>query len=203
MNRQVVLIDSGGYNIGSVKAALQRLGVNAELSTDPDRISAASHVILPGVGAAGPAMQKLRALQLDQLIPSLQQPVLGICLGMQLMYQHAEEADTSCLGIFSGTVKRMPAQVGIRIPHMGWNQLEWQIASPASSALAKAMPAPAWMYFVHSFAAPVTAQTLATASHGGAFTAIARHRNFLAAQFHPERSALAGQALLSYFLRAY
>lgn len=192
----VVLIDSGGYNIGSVQAALQRLGVNAELSADHDRIRTAGRVILPGVGAAGPAMAQLKEYGLDQLIPELRQPVLGICLGMQLMYTHSAEDDAECLGIFPGSVERLAADQHVRIPHMGWNYLEWLKPHPLQQALND----PAWMYFVHSFAAPVTDTTLATATHGGTFTAIAQHGNFLAAQFHPERSATDGQALLRYFL---
>lgn len=197
----VVLIDSGGYNLGSVRAALQRLDINAELTTDHDRIRAASHVILPGVGAAGPAMAKLREHRLEQLIPTLQQPVLGICLGMQLMYAHSDEDDVDCLGIFSGNITRLQANEKLRVPHMGWNCLQWQPPNALQSILSSILPEPAWMYFVHSFAAPVTNQTLATTTHGEEFTAIVQRANFLAAQFHPERSAKAGQALLDYFLR--
>lgn len=193
----VVLIDSGGYNLGSVRAALQRLGVKAELTTDHDRIRSASHVILPGVGAAGPAMQKLRDYQLEQLIPALQQPVLGICLGMQIMYAHSEEDDVECLGIFAGNVSRLKANETLRVPHMGWNALQWKQSHEIQSML----PQPAWMYFVHSFAAPVTDETIATAIHGDELTALVQRDNFLAAQFHPERSAKTGQVLLEYFLR--
>ncbi len=196
MTSHVVLIDSGGYNIGSVKAALQRLDVDAELTVEHDRILSASHVILPGVGAAGPAMDKLRAHGLDRLIPALQQPVLGICLGMQLMYSHSAEGNTRCLGIFDGDIQPLKPSEGNRIPHMGWNQLQWQQQHP----LQQALPASAWMYFVHSFAAPVTEDTLAYSTHGDTFAAMAQRGNFLAAQFHPERSAQAGQALLKHFL---
>ncbi len=193
----VVLIDSGGYNLGSVRAALQRLGVKAELTTDHDRIRSASHVVLPGVGAAGPAMQKLRECQLEQLIPALQQPVLGICLGMQIMYAHSEEDDVECLGIFTGNITQLKANETLRVPHMGWNTLQWKQPHEIQSIL----PQPAWMYFVHSFAAPVTGETIATAIHGHELTALVQRNNFLAAQFHPERSAKTGQALLEYFLR--
>jgi len=196
MSKRIALIDSGGYNIGSVKAALQRLNVDAELTTDHNIIEAADHVILPGVGAAGPAMQKLKAAGLDQLIPNLKQPVLGICLGMQLMYSHSAEGDTPCLDIFSGNIQKMSANTTERVPHMGWNQLNWRQPHDLQAVLSN----PAWMYFVHSYAAPVTADTIASSSHADHFTALSQRGNFLAAQFHPERSAKAGQALLDYFL---
>ncbi len=194
---QVVLIDSGGYNIGSVKAALRRLDVDAELTTAHHRIVAASHVILPGVGAAGPAMNKLKSHGLDRLIPNLQQPVLGICLGMQLMYAHSAEGDTECLGIFDGEIKQLQPKSAERVPHMGWNQLQWQ----QPHTLQQSLMEPAWMYFVHSFAAPVNGDTVACVKHGETFTALAQRANFLAAQFHPERSAKAGQALFEFFLK--
>jgi len=193
---QLVIIDSGGYNIGSVLAALQRLQVKATLSNDPDVISKASHVILPGVGHAAPAMRKLRENGLHELIPTLTQPLLGICLGLQLLYAHSDEGDVDCLGVLPGNITQMPDAHGLRIPHMGWNYLQWQ----SDSDLQQSLPEPAWMYFVHSYAAPINDCTLASASHGSAFTALAQRNNFLAAQFHPERSATAGAALFRYFL---
>ncbi|MDA3935147.1 MAG: imidazole glycerol phosphate synthase subunit HisH [Gammaproteobacteria bacterium] len=193
---QVVIIDSGGYNIGSVMAALQRLRVQAVLSNDGATIEAASHVILPGVGHAAAAMRKLKAAGLDQLIPALKQPVLGICLGLQLLYEHSAEGNTQCLGVLPGTVSKLHGSADLRIPHMGWNRLQW----PAESALQQQLPTPAWMYFVHSYAAPINHCTVASVSHGVAFTALAQRDNFLAAQFHPERSAQAGAALFSHFL---
>jgi len=194
--RQLVIIDSGGYNTGSVMAALRRLQVNAILSNDPALIRSASHVILPGVGHAATAMGKLREHGLDTLIPQLTQPVLGICLGLQLLYEHSDEGNVDCLGVLPGTITRLPSGEGLRIPHMGWNRLHWH----TNAALQQALPDPAWMYFVHSYAAPVNACTVASASHGSAFTAVAQHGNFLAAQFHPERSTQAGAALLRTFL---
>ena len=141
-------------------------------------------------------MEKLKQHQLTKLIPSLKQPVLGICLGMQLMYTHSEEGDTECLGIFSGTIKHLPQKEAERVPHMGWNQLQWQSAHPLQSALSES----AWMYFVHSYAAPVTDESIAVSQHSTTFTAIAAKNNFLAAQFHPERSARSGLALLNHFI---
>lgn len=193
---RLVIIDSGGYNIGSVMAAMDRLQVDATLSNDPALIQSASHVILPGVGHAAAAMRKLREHGLDRVIPQLTQPVLGICLGMQLLYEHSDEGNVDCLGVLPGTITRLPSGDGLRVPHMGWNQLQWH----ANAALQQALPDPAWMYFVHSYAAPVNACTVASATHGSAFTAVAQQGNFLAAQFHPERSAQAGAALLRTFL---
>lgn len=194
--QRLVIIDSGGYNIGSVMAALQRLQIMATLSHDPAVINKASHVILPGVGHAAAAMRKLREHGLHELIPTLTQPVLGICLGLQLLYEHSDEGDVACLGVLPGNITRLPDAHDLRIPHMGWNCLQWQVESD----LRQALPDPAWMYFVHSYAAPVNQCTLASASHGSDFTALAQRKNFLAAQFHPERSAAAGAALFSYFL---
>lgn len=198
---KLVIIDSGGANLGSVSFALQRLGVNAEVTIDKEQILSADKVILPGVGAAADAMQRLHQHGLSKLIPQLQQPVLGICLGLQLMYSHSAEGDTDCLGIFPGRVRHFPAQEKLRIPHMGWNQLSFS----DNSALAQSMQCSAdspqvWTYFVHSYYAPVDEYTQATSTHGVPFTAIARKQNFFAAQFHPERSAQSGAGLLRYFL---
>lgn len=212
----LVVIDSGGANLGSVLYALQRLGVDAQVSRDAATIRRAERLILPGVGAAGDAMQRLIQAGLDQLIPQLQQPLLGICLGLQLLYQHSEEDDTPCLGVFPGTVRRFPPAAGLRVPHMGWNALSFPRDDGAaqdhvfSQRLEQALSSEAapessddprpWCYFVHSFYAPLGPETVATSTHGETFTAIARRDNFLAAQFHPERSAQAGAALLRFFL---
>ncbi len=121
--RDVVLVDAGGTNIGSVRYALERLGVDARISDDAERIRSASHVILPGVGAAGPGMARLHGSGLIELIRELEQPVLGVCLGMQLLFEHSEEGDTPCLGVIPGQVRRIQAGAGRRVPHMGWNAL--------------------------------------------------------------------------------
>src|ERR1700744_6243304 len=121
---KVVLVDAGGTNIGSVRYALQRLGTDAELTSDAARIRAASHVILPGVGAAAPGMRMLREAGLVDVLRGLTQPVLGVCLGMQLLCERSEESDTECLGVIPSSVHRFAEQPGLRVPHMGWNRLQ-------------------------------------------------------------------------------
>jgi glutamine amidotransferase len=193
---QVVLIDWGGGNIGSVRYALERLGVRAVLSADADTITAAQRVILPGVGAAPPAMARLRELGLVEPIRRLRQPLLGICLGMQLLYESSEEGDVECLGLLPGRIVRMTPAPGVRVPHMGWNQLQ----PSQATALLDGIDAGAHAYFVHGYAAPPSGDTLASCDHGTAFTAVAGRGNCFGAQFHPERSAAVGQRLLANFL---
>jgi imidazole glycerol-phosphate synthase subunit HisH len=192
----VVLVDGGGTNIGSVRYALQRLGVDAEMTADAERIFAASHVILPGVGAAGPGMKKLREAGLVDVLRGLRQPLLGVCLGMQLLYERSEEGDTQCLGLLPGAVAHFPAGGGVRIPHMGWNLLRVE----RDDALLAGSGEQPYAYFVHSYAAPVTSATIASTDHGGRFSAIARQGNVCGMQFHPERSAAVGARLLRNFL---
>ncbi|HEY5780729.1 MAG TPA: imidazole glycerol phosphate synthase subunit HisH [Lysobacter sp.] len=194
---EVVLIDSGGANIGSVRYALERLGANATLTADAGTIARAERVILPGVGAAGPAMARLRELGLVELIRELKQPLLGICLGMQLLFESSEEGEVECLGLLPGRIARMPASTQARVPHMGWNRLR----SERDSYLLDGVADGAHAYFVHSYAAPVTADTVATATHGAAFAAMVARGNCYGAQFHPERSAAVGGRLLENFLR--
>jgi imidazole glycerol-phosphate synthase subunit HisH len=193
----VVLIDAGGTNIGSVRYALQRLGVDASMSDDPVRIRAASHVVLPGVGAAGPGMARLRASGLDAVIRELSQPVLGVCLGMQLLFEHSEEGDTPCLGVVRGQVRHFPHEGGLRVPHMGWNALRVERDDPLLSGLDAT---DRHAYFVHSYAAPVGPDTLASSDYGMPFSAVVRRGNFCGMQFHPERSAATGERLLANFL---
>ncbi len=196
MSRDVVMLDSGGTNLGSVQYAFERLGVRAELSRDVDRIRRASHVVLPGVGAAAPGMQRLREAGLDRLIPTLTQPVLGVCLGMQLLFDASAEGDTTCLGILRGKLSRFDGARCGRVPHMGWNRVDTIKPSPLLAGLER----DAFAYFVHSYAAPVTAATVASCDYGGAFAAVVSERNFHGAQFHPERSAAVGARLLANFL---
>ncbi len=193
---RVVIVDNGGANVASLVFALERLGCAAELSSDAATIRGASHVLLPGVGAAGDAMGRLRARGLDAVIAKLTQPVLGICLGMQLLYESSEENGTQCLGAIPGQARRMLAQPGRPVPHMGWNRLQ----PLRGSALLEEIEPGAYAYFVHSYALPVGSETIASAEYGSQFSAVVAHRNFFAAQFHPERSAGTGAALLRNFL---
>ena len=192
----VAIIDSGGANIASLKFALNRLGVDATLTTDAKTIQNASHVILPGVGAAAAAMHRLTQTGLDELIPKLEQPVLGICLGMQLLAEASEEDDVSCLGILPGVAAKLSASPDAPVPNMGWSR----VSVTGDHALLKDIDDSDYFYFLHSYALPDTEYTLATANHSGDFTAIMAHRNFFAAQFHPERSSRAGARLLANFL---
>lgn len=192
----VAIIDSGGANIGSVKFALQRLGVDASFTADPTAIRNADRVILPGVGAAASAMKHLQEKGLLDCIRALRQPVLGICLGMQLLFERSSEGGVECLGVIPGELERLPEQPGIRIPHMGWNDIEVRREDPLLSGLGD----DPWFYFVHSYFAPLGNHTLASARHGIEFSAIVQHENFRGVQFHPERSARFGARLLRNFL---
>jgi len=195
-SKNVVIIDGGGANIASLKFALARLGSEAELTVDAEVISSASHVILPGVGAAQDAMNRLKDAELDALIPRLIQPVLGICLGMQLFFDASEENDTRCLGILPGCAVQLQATPDRSVPHMGWNQIQRTRESP----LLDGIPDGSYFYFVHSYALDVTSETLAYTDYGRNFTAIVERDNFAAAQFHPERSSVPGARLLENFL---
>lgn len=192
----VALVDSGGANIGSVRYALQRLGVEAALTSDAARIRAADRVILPGVGAAAPAMARLRENGLVDVLRSLRQPVLGVCLGMQLLCAHSEEGGIDGLGVIDARVQRFGDREGRRVPHMGWNRVE----AVVSNRMFAADGGKGWAYFVHSYAVPVCVATLATCDYGGAFSAAIGRDNFLGVQYHPERSAAFGMATLRNFL---
>lgn len=196
MADQIAIINSGGANIASVLYAFERLGVSATLTTDADTIRSAARVVLPGVGAAADAMQRLKEADLIDVIRSLRQPVLGVCLGMQLMLEGSEEEDTDCLGLIPGRATRLPVQPEFPVPNMGWCALQPQRDHP----ILKDLDSNSYCYFVHSYAAPVSDSTLASASHAVDFSAIIARDNFVAAQFHPERSSLAGARLLANFL---
>lgn len=194
--KEVVLIDWGGGNIGSVRYALERIGARAVLSADPAVIGSAERVILPGVGAAPPAMTRLRELELVEPIRRLRQPLLGICLGMQLLYESSEEGDVECLGLLPGRVTRMTTAPGLRLPHMGWNRLRRE----RDAALLDGIDNGGWAYFVHGYAAPVSDDTLSSSEHGERFSAVVGRGACMGAQFHPERSSAVGQRLLANFL---
>ncbi|HVV68428.1 MAG TPA: imidazole glycerol phosphate synthase subunit HisH [Gammaproteobacteria bacterium] len=193
----IAIIDACGANFASVEFALKRLGRAVTLTRDKDIIRSASHVILPGVGTASQAMQQLENLQLISVIQQLTQPVLGICLGMQILHAHSAEGDVDCLGLLPGDIKPLPEDQGLPIPHMGWNQL---CISHATSSLLQDIPNNSYVYYVHSYAAPVTEHTLATTQYGAIFTAAVHYKNFYGVQFHPERSGAVGAKILQNFL---
>ena len=194
---RVVLVDSGGANIGSVRYALQRLGVDAELSGDGDTIRRADRIILPGVGAAAAAMRRLHELDLVATLRALDRPLLGICLGMQLLHASSEEGDVECLGLLPGRVRRMRASRGVRIPHMGWNRLRKRGGSSLLDGIADGAQA----YFVHGYAADdKEGNTIASCEHGESFAAVVQDGSVAGAQFHPERSGPVGLRLLANFL---
>lgn len=194
----VVIIDSGGANIASLRAALGRLGAESVVSTDHGVIRRAARVLLPGVGSAHDAMSRLRIAGLDQLIPQLKQPLLGICLGMQILFERSEEGPANCLGVIPGTITRLRSEPGKPVPHMGWNQM----TQVRPDALLDGISSIDHVYFVHSFAAPTSPATVAITDYSAAFTAVARHENFCGTQFHPERSGIVGSRILANFLKA-
>ena len=194
----IAIIDSGGANIASVRFALERLGVDSVLSADPAVILAAERVILPGVGAAPVAMAQLARAGLVECIRGLTQPVLGICLGMQLLFERSEEGDTPLLGLVGGTCGAFDPGLGLTVPHMGWNRLLPQ--GEGRHLLLSGVEDGAHVYFVHSYAAPVSADTVASCSYGVDFTALVARGNFMGAQFHPERSGPVGARILGNFL---
>jgi len=194
--KNVTIVDSGGANIASLRFALQRIQVSATLTSNPDVIRNASHVIVPGVGAAADAMQRLESQALCELIPTLTQPVLGICLGLHLLLERSEEQDTKCLGIVEGSAQKLLGDSEHRVPNMGWSR----ISISRDHALLANIEDGSYFYFLHSYALPIDNSTLATAGHSQPFTAILSQNNFHATQFHPERSADAGSQLLQNFL---
>ncbi len=194
--RRIAIVANGGANIASLRFALQRLGVDSAVTADAEQLRAATHVILPGVGAAADAMARLRTSRLDTLIPTLRQPVLGICLGMQLLYEGSQESNARCLGIIPGRAEFLARTVDQPVPHMGWNTLE--ILRPC--ALLAGIADGDYAYFVHSYALNLSAATVASTAYGTHFSACVQWRNFYGAQFHPERSAAVGARVLENFL---
>ncbi|QRR02390.1 imidazole glycerol phosphate synthase subunit HisH [Dyadobacter sandarakinus] len=193
---KTVIIKYNAGNVQSVMYALDRIGAGYLYTDDEQEIRSADKVIFPGVGEASTTMHYLRRTGLDQLIPSLKQPVLGTCIGMQLMCRFSEENNTECMGIFDVDVKRFPAATGMKVPHMGWNNI-----GHYNTKLADGLPDNAFVYFVHSFAAPVCEYTVATCEYIQPFSAMLQKDNFYAAQFHCEISGNAGQQVLENFLK--
>ena len=209
----IVIIDYGAGNIQSIKFAIERLGYTAILSSNPSEIKTADKVIFPGVGEASSAMKKLKESGLDKLIPELSQPVLGICLGMQLMCNSSEEGETQGLGIFdvdvvrfresvnvfnahSEIVEASTAKTAIKIP-----QIQWNTISNLQSPLFNDIPDESFIYMVHSYYAPVTSETIATCSYGVNYSAALAKDNFYGTQFHPEKSSAVGEQILKNFLK--
>ena len=195
--REVVIVDSGGANLASLRYALERLGARAQVSSDASTVRNAHRVLLPGVGAAASAMRRLQALELVSVLRALTQPVLGVCLGMQLLFERSEEGTTQCLGLLPDTVRRLTPRPGLPVPHTGWNTLEDLRSDP----LLEGVSSGSYAYFVHSYAVRATRETLASAEYGTSIAAVVRVRNFWGTQFHPERSAGTGAQILHNFLR--
>ncbi len=190
---KIVIIDYGAGNIQSIQFAVQRLGYQSVLSSDPEEIKSADKVIFPGVGEASSAMSKLRATDIDSLIPELKQPVLGICLGMQLMCNSSEEGNTKGLGIFDVNVLKFNS--GMKVPQIGWNQIY-----DLKSQLFDGVGDNEYMYLVHSFYAPLCKETIAKTDYGVVYSSALQKDNFYGVQFHPEKSSDAGAQILKDFL---
>jgi glutamine amidotransferase len=190
---KLVIIDYGAGNIKSIQFAFKRLGIDAVLSNNIDEIKHADKVIFPGVGEASSAMKMLKESGLDKIIPTLKQPVLGICLGMQLMCNSSEEGNTKGLGIFNTTVKKFSNE--LKVPHMGWN-----VIKGLKSSLFSGIKENEFMYLIHSFYAEHCKETIAATDYGLNYASALRHNNFYGVQFHPEKSGLKGEVLLKNFL---
>ncbi len=192
----ITVIEIGCANTASVLWALERQGAQVRLSSDAAEIAAAEKVVLPGVGAAGYAMSRIHALGLFEAIRNIKVPLLGVCLGQQLLFESSTEGDVACLGLIPGQVTKMESTEGLVVPHMGWNQLEATRDDPLTAGVADGN----FAYFVHSFVCPVNDFTLATCTYGRPFAAMARKDNVWGCQFHPERSSAAGALILKNFL---
>jgi glutamine amidotransferase len=190
------IIDAGGANLASVRYALERLGVEVRIARDADELAGSERIVLPGVGAAPPAMQQMRERGLDTALRASTVPLLGICLGMQLLFEDSDEGEVQCLGLLPGRVLRLQGSDDARTPHMGWNSIEALRPDPALAGV----PTNAQAYFVHGFAAPVTADCVAVCSHGVRFAAVVRRERVLGTQFHPERSGALGARVLRNFV---
>jgi glutamine amidotransferase len=189
----VAIVDLGCGNVGSVAVGFERLGADIRITCDPAEIRAAERVVLPGVGAAGFAMERIDAIGLRETLSGLEKPLLGICLGMQLLFEASEEDEAACLGLIPGKVRRLEPGPGLPVPHMGWSRLEVREDGAG-------LRSGDYVYFAHGFAADDGPHSLATAEHGRTIPAVVRKGNLIGAQFHPERSGEAGARFLAAFL---
>lgn len=202
----LALIDAGGANLGSVRYALSRIGADPRLVRDADELGAPERIILPGVGAAAPSMALLRARGLDAALRDSDAPLLGVCVGMQLLFETSSEGDVDCLGLLKGRVSKLAGGPGLRVPHMGWNRLRKRIATNENaSPLLDGIEDGAYAYFVHSYAVLIDrdsdACVLADSDHGQSFAAVVGKGKRFGAQFHPERSSATGLRLLENFMK--
>jgi glutamine amidotransferase len=193
----ITIVASGGSNIASIKFMLERLGLTAQFSCDAEVIKKSSHIILPGVGSAAIAVACLKKYRLFDVLRSLTQPVLGICLGMQLFFEFSAEGEVACLGLIPGRVKKISKKEGLSIPHMGWNTVKIIKENPIMNNIADN----SYFYFTHSYVAPITEYTSALTSYAEEFPAVIQYKNFFGTQFHPERSGEVGTTILKNFLR--
>ena len=192
----IAIIDYKMGNLRSVENALKRLGAEFTVTADSDVIRSADRVLLPGVGNAAEAMENLRKADLVQVIRSLRRPVLGICVGMQVMCRHSEEGDCDCLNIFDARVKRFKPEGDLKVPHMGWNKI-----GNLESKLFKGISGGEYVYFVHSFYPELCPDTIATTQHGVMFSSALKYENFYGTQFHPEKSGDVGERIIENFLK--
>ena len=192
----IAIVDYKMGNLRSVENALKRLGAEFCVTSDTDVIRSADRVLLPGVGNAAEAMENLRAAGLVEVIRSLRRPVLGICVGMQVMCRHSEEGDVDCLNIFDARVRRFTPAPDLKVPHMGWNQI-----GNLETKLFKGLEGGSYVYFVHSYYPELCPDTIATSSHGVMFSAALKYENFYGTQFHPEKSGDVGERIIENFLK--
>ena len=192
----IAIVDYKMGNLRSVENALKRLGAEFCVTSDADVIRSADRVLLPGVGNAAEAMENLRAAGLVEVIRSLRRPVLGICVGMQVMCRHSEEGDVDCLNIFDARVKRFTPSADVKVPHMGWTKI-----GNLETKLFKGLEGGSYVYFVHSYYPELCPDTIATSSHGAMFSAALKYENFYGTQFHPEKSGDVGERIIENFLK--
>lgn len=192
----IVIVNTGGANIASIRNAIGRLGRSAVVSQDPDEIFRGSQVILPGVGSASMAMDRIASSELLCLLQELRQPTLGICLGMQLLFTNSTEGNVPCLGVIPGSVRKMTATLHGPLPHMGWNR----ILIKQSSSLLRDVPEGSFVYFAHSFHVPINQYTIGITRYGIDIPAVVERNNYFGTQFHPEKSSQIGLKILGNFL---